>query len=143
MCAIVAGRLLIALRRAPELGRAGGPRSSCSAACLAWGLDNNLTRKVSLGDASWIAMVKGLVAGTTNLALALVLGASWPALRVVLAAGWSASSPTAPASRFSSWGCGTGHRTRRRVFFGGAVLRRAACDPLGEPLTWQLVVAGR
>ena len=31
-------------------------------ACLAWALDNNLTRKVSLADADWIAMVKGLVA---------------------------------------------------------------------------------
>ena len=31
----------------------------------------NLTRKVSLGDATFIAMIKGLAAGATNLALAL------------------------------------------------------------------------
>lgn len=30
------------------------------AACFAWALDNNLTRKVSLTDATWIAAVKGL-----------------------------------------------------------------------------------
>ena len=43
-------------------------------ACLAWGVDNNLTRKVSLADATWVAMVKGLCAGLVNLAIALALG---------------------------------------------------------------------
>jgi drug/metabolite transporter (DMT)-like permease len=47
-------------------------------ACLCWGIDNNLTRKVSLSDATWIACLKGVVAGSVNLALALVLGAKWP-----------------------------------------------------------------
>ena len=56
-------------------------------ACLAWGLDNNLTRKVALVDASWLAMVKGLAAGSTNLVLALALGAAWPPAAVVLGAG--------------------------------------------------------
>ncbi len=46
--------------------------------CLAWGIDNNLTRRVSLADATWIAPVKGLVAGGTNLMLAL--GAAWPSV---------------------------------------------------------------
>jgi drug/metabolite transporter (DMT)-like permease len=49
-------------------------------ACLCWGIDNNLTRKVSLSDATWIACLKGLVAGSVNLALAFVLGAKWPSL---------------------------------------------------------------
>jgi drug/metabolite transporter (DMT)-like permease len=48
------------------------------AACFAWALDNNFTRKVALNDASFIAMVKGLVAGTTNLVIALALGAIMP-----------------------------------------------------------------
>lgn len=39
-----------------------------------------------MSDASSIAMVKGLVAGATNLVLALLLGAAWPAVPVVLAA---------------------------------------------------------
>lgn len=47
-------------------------------ACLAWGIDNNLTRKVSLTDASWIAATKGLVAGPVNLALAAALGSRLP-----------------------------------------------------------------
>ncbi len=47
-------------------------------ACLAWAIDNNLTRKVSAGDAVQIAAIKGLVAGTTNLALGLVLAGTLP-----------------------------------------------------------------
>ncbi len=42
-------------------------------ACLCWGIDNNLTRKVSAADAMFIAGTKGLVAGSVNLALALAL----------------------------------------------------------------------
>ena len=34
-----------------------------TAACLCWGIDNNLTRKISGSDPSQIAMWKGLVAG--------------------------------------------------------------------------------
>lgn len=48
-------------------------------ACIAWAMDNNLTRQLSGGNPTQIAMAKGLVAGPVNLALAL-LGeqASWP-----------------------------------------------------------------
>ena len=49
-------------------------------ACFCWGLDNNFTRKVSLSDATWIALLKGMVAGSVNLCLALLLGAKWPNL---------------------------------------------------------------
>ena len=56
------------------------------AACLAWAIDNNLTRKISTHDAAVIACVKGLVAGSTNLAIGLALGASMPAFATVAAA---------------------------------------------------------
>jgi drug/metabolite transporter (DMT)-like permease len=52
-------------------------------ACLAWGIDNNLTRKISAADPVQIAMIKGLVAGVVNMGLALALGANWPALSFV------------------------------------------------------------
>jgi hypothetical protein len=45
-----------------------------AAACIAWGIDNNLTRKLSSADPVVIALIKGLVAGGVNLALALMLG---------------------------------------------------------------------
>jgi drug/metabolite transporter (DMT)-like permease len=85
MLAIVAGGLLLAW---PQDDGAATGRSALLVlgACLAWAVDNNLTRKVSLADASWIAMVKGLVAGSTNLVLALALGAAWPPLPLVGAA---------------------------------------------------------
>jgi drug/metabolite transporter (DMT)-like permease len=55
-------------------------------ACLAWGIDNNLTRKILAADPVQIAMIKGLVAGVVNVALAFSLGATWPALSIVGAA---------------------------------------------------------
>ena len=62
------------------------PALAVLGACLAWSLDNNLTRKVALADATYIAMMKGLVAGTVNILLALAAGASLPGLPVVLGA---------------------------------------------------------
>jgi drug/metabolite transporter (DMT)-like permease len=56
-------------------------------ACLAWGVDNNLTRKLSSADPVQIAMVKGLVAGSVNLALALLQGAALPTPGTMLAVG--------------------------------------------------------
>ena len=50
-----------------------------AAAMFCWGLDNNLTQKISSGDALQLGMFKGLVAGSVNTGLALALGAAWPA----------------------------------------------------------------
>ncbi len=50
------------------------------AACGLWGLDNNLTRPISGGDPVVIAMLKGLAAGTVNLALGLFAGEPLPAM---------------------------------------------------------------
>ena len=49
-------------------------------ACLAWGVDNNLTRMVSAADPVAIAMLKGLIAGGVNVALAFQFGARAPAI---------------------------------------------------------------
>jgi hypothetical protein len=43
-----------------------------AAACLAWGIDNNLTRKPA-ADPVVIALIKGVVAGSVNLIVALLL----------------------------------------------------------------------
>jgi hypothetical protein len=50
-------------------------------------MDNNLTRKLSSADPVRIAMVKGLVAGSVNLTLALLLGAALPRPGVMPATG--------------------------------------------------------
>ena len=54
--------------------------------CLAWGIDNNLTRRLSAADPVQIAMIKGLVAGAANLMLALAQGAALPGTGPILAA---------------------------------------------------------
>jgi drug/metabolite transporter (DMT)-like permease len=89
MACIVAGALVLAW---PHDGLAGERASSVLpalaivGACLAWAIDNNFTRKVSLADATFIAMVKGLAAGTTNVGIAFALGAAMPALSLTVAA---------------------------------------------------------
>jgi len=55
-------------------------------ACLAWGIDNNLTRKLSFADPVVIAMIKGLAAGAVNTALAALSGAAIPAADMAAAA---------------------------------------------------------
>jgi drug/metabolite transporter (DMT)-like permease len=57
-----------------------------AAACLAWGIDNNLTRRLSAADPVAIALIKGVAAGSVNLALALLLGARLPSLGAASAA---------------------------------------------------------
>jgi len=54
-----------------------------AAACLAWGIDNNLTRKLSSADPVLTAMVKGLAAGTVNAGLAVLGVAAVPAAGIV------------------------------------------------------------
>lgn len=57
-----------------------------AAACLAWGIDNNLTRKLSSADPVVTATLKGLSAGSVNVALALLLGAALPSLATIAVA---------------------------------------------------------
>ena len=56
------------------------------AACFAWALDNNLTQRVSGCDPLQIAGLKGLVAGSINLATASFLGWTPPSVAVLLGA---------------------------------------------------------
>lgn len=89
MALIVAGAVV--LSGLPSSLTDALPALAVVAACLAWALDNNLTRKVSLADPVVIAMAKGLAAGASNTALAFAAGAALPALPVLggaLMVGW-------------------------------------------------------
>ena len=79
MAAIVAGAMVLAWPNDLRFASMW-PALAVLGACLAWGIDNNLTRKVALTDATWIASIKGLAAGTVNLVLATVMGAELPRL---------------------------------------------------------------
>jgi drug/metabolite transporter (DMT)-like permease len=143
MAAIVAGGLVLSWP-----GQASWPSWQptllVTGACLAWGIDNNLTRKVSLSDASWIAMVKGLAAGATNLVLALLLGASWPSLPIVLAAGVVGFASYGASLALFVVGLRELGTARTGAYFSvapffGAVL---AITLLGEPASVPLLAAG-
>lgn len=86
MVLIVVAGVLLSWEQTPALGVPWGALAIVGA-CLCWGIDNNLTRKVAASDALQIACVKGLVAGSVNLALAWMLGAHLPAVSLALAAG--------------------------------------------------------
>jgi drug/metabolite transporter (DMT)-like permease len=77
MAAIVAGAVVLSWPGQAEVSGVW-PSLAILGACLAWGVDNNLTRKVALHDATWLAAVKGLIAGPVNLAIAFVLGSTLP-----------------------------------------------------------------
>ena len=84
-----AGAILLGAGLLSWEGRAsfGWSSLSIAAAGLCWGIDNNLTRKLSAGDPVRIAMLKGLVAGIVNLILAVAHGAFLPQAGIVLGAG--------------------------------------------------------
>ena len=86
MALIVAGGVALAWP-AGGAGRTSLPGAlAVAGACLCWGVDNNLTRKVSASDPVFIAAAKGLVAGITNVALALAFGAAPPRPLLIAAA---------------------------------------------------------
>ena len=93
-------------------------------ACLLWGLDNNLTARISLADPFSIAMWKGLVAGSVNTLLGLALApatpANWLAALTVGAIGYGASLVLyVLALRYLG-------AARTAAHFGTALLRRRA-----------------
>ncbi len=142
MVAIVAGAVVLSW---PGEARFAGswPALAVLGACFAWGLDNNLTRKVSLSDATWIASVKGLVAGSVNLVLAFMMGASVPPLPNLagaLVVGFFAYGVSLALFVVSLRHLGT---ARTGAYFSvapfmGAMLALA----LGDPLTVTLLIAG-
>lgn len=142
MLAIVAGAVVLSWPGEARLGDALSVVLVLGA-CLAWGIDNNLTRRVSLADATWIASIKGLAAGLINLLLAMALGASLPAMPALggaLAVGLLAYGVSLALFVLGLRHLGT---ARTGAYFSvapffGAVL---AIPLLAEPVTAKLLVA--
>jgi drug/metabolite transporter (DMT)-like permease len=85
MALIVAGGAVLSLGSALRAAGIVGP-VAIAGACLAWAIDNNLTRKVSVNDAMLIACVKGLIAGAASVGLAAAFGAQLPGVALSLRA---------------------------------------------------------
>lgn len=115
-----------------------------AAACLAWGIDNNLTRKLSSADPVLIALIKGLAAGSVNLSAALLRGSSLPPAGTITAAavvgflGVGVSLVLFVLALRHLGSARTGAYFSLAPFIGAVV----ALVLLREPVTVQLVVAG-
>jgi drug/metabolite transporter (DMT)-like permease len=143
MAAIVAGAVVLSWPGEARFGEAL-PALAVVGACFAWALDNNLTRKVSLADATWIAALKGWVAGAVNLAIAAATVKVWPAWWTLIAAGtvgWLAYGVS-----LALFVIGLRHlgAARTGAYFSvapfvGAVI---ALPLLAEAITPQLAIAG-
>lgn len=141
MAAIAAGAVVLSW---PGEARFAGalPALAILGACLAWGIDNNLTRKVSLADATWIAAVKGMAAGSVNLVLAFSLGdrlPDWPTTAAAMGVGLLAYGVSLVLFVVGMRHLGT---ARSGAYFSvapffGAVIALAT----GEPLTLRLTIA--
>jgi drug/metabolite transporter (DMT)-like permease len=113
-------------------------------ACLCWGIDNNLTRKISWSDPVQLAMLKGLAAGAVNLGLALWQGAALPSTEVAAEAGivgffgYGVSLALFVAGLRHLGTARTGAYFALAPFIGAAL----AVIIVDEPLSPRLVIAG-
>lgn len=143
MALIIAGTLVLSWPDEMSFG-AAAPSLAVVGACLFWAIDNNLTRKVALLDASFIAMTKGLVAGVVNTAIALSLGAAMPSLPTALAAatvGLMSYGISLVLFVIALRHLGT---ARTGAYFSTAPFAGAviAIAGMGEPVTRELLIAG-
>ena len=112
------------------------------AACLFWGLDNNLSARISLADPFAIAMWKGLAAGAANTALGIALSsaspeAAWLRLLSIGAIGYGASLVLYLLALRHIGAARTAAHFGTAPFFGAAL----AIVVLGEPLTLPILAA--
>ena len=139
MLCLLAGVAVLSWSGAPTLDSFVGPLAIIGA-CISWGIDNNLTRKVSLADPLQIVMLKGLIAGPFNLALGLFIGAAMPALSTGIMAGvvgffgYGVSLALFVVALRHLGAARTGAYFSTAPFIGSV----AAVIALGEPITAQL-----
>ncbi len=140
--AILAGAALLSMTQGS--GRAGYGALLVAAACLAWGADNNLTRPLAKADPLQIAAVKGLVAGSFNVLLALAGHARMPSAASIAIAG--AVGLLAYGVSLVLYVLGLRHlgAARTAAYFSTApfIGSLLAVGMLSEPLTVRLLAAG-
>ena len=88
---VVASAVIVtaALVLSYEPGQLGGSAIGAvaiAAACASWGIDNNLTQRLSLKDPVALVRIKTLGAGVCTLFLAFLFGQALPPLRLIIAA---------------------------------------------------------
>ena len=112
-------------------------------ACLAWAVDNNLTRKVSGGDPLQIAALKGIAAGSINVLLAVARQTHWPAITAILGAGIVGFLGYGTSLVLFVLALRLLGTARTGAYFSTAPFVGAVASALAlhEPLTWQVSLA--
>jgi drug/metabolite transporter (DMT)-like permease len=112
-------------------------------ACLAWAIDNNLTRMASGGDPVQIAALKGIAAGSINVLLAVVQEAPWPPATAVLGAGLVGLLGYGTSLVLFVLALRLLGAARTGAYFSTApfVGAMAGALVLNEPLTWRVSLA--
>jgi drug/metabolite transporter (DMT)-like permease len=115
-----------------------------AAACLCWGIDNNLTRKISGADPILIASVKGLVAGPINLIIGITIGAQLPHVAVLGHAAILGLVTYGISLVFFILALRHLGTARTGAYYGTAPFVAAVLSIalLNESVTWQLLIAG-
>ena len=143
MAFLFAGAIVLSWSGQPTWSGLAGP-AAIVGACVAWALDNNLTRKVSLSDPLQIVELKGLIAGPVNLAIGLAAGGTLPApaplalAGIVGLLGYGVSLVLFVMALRQLGSARTGAYFSTAPFIGAV----AAILMFGEPLTVQLIAAG-
>lgn len=141
MVAIAVGASVLSVPSTANFGSAW-PALAILGACLCWALDNNLTRKVALNDATWLAAIKGGVAGPINLVLAFIAGSALPGVANIAGAmvvGLFAYGISLVLFIIGMRGVGT---ARAGAYFSVApFFGTLLALGLGESLTWPVVLA--
>jgi drug/metabolite transporter (DMT)-like permease len=143
MGCLVAGTIVLSWSGTPTTANLLGPLAIVGA-CIAWGLDNNLTRKVSLADPLQIVELKGLIAGPFNVVLGLLFGTALPTFSTMLIAGvvgFVGYGVSLALFVLALRGLGA---ARTSAYFSTApfIGSAAAVIALGDPVTAQLLTAG-
>src|SRR6201993_80347 len=141
--AILAGELVLSWPADGASMTVGWGGALIVAACICWGIDNNLTRKLSAADPVQIATVKGVAAGVINTALGLAYGAQLPEEGTLAAAaivgflGYGISLALFVLGLRHLGAARTGAYFSTAPFIGAAI----AVPLLGETITWPLIAA--
>ena len=85
IAAITVASIILTWDRSGAIGLSVGA-VGVLAACVFWGLDNNLTRHISAKDPVAITILKGLIAGSFSLVLAFVLQNHLPGIKHIFMA---------------------------------------------------------